>query len=94
MASLHKGWGHFYLTEDTLKSGQSVYLHQSPRLQGNISRVTPEGIYVTWHKFVLDVPECLMKDSKVDVRAASRRFRAFYPKDELRHIGVGRPPLV
>lgn len=76
-----------------MKSGQAVYLHQSPNLRGNISRVTNEGIYVTWHKFVYDVPECLTNDSKVNLREASKRMRVFYPKAELRHIGVGRPPL-
>ena len=76
-----------------MKAGEAVYLNQSPRLMGNISRVTQEGVYITWHKYVTDVPECMTKDSKVDIRAASRRMRVFYPKSEMKHIGVGRPPL-
>lgn len=77
-----------------MKSGMSVYLHQQPELTGNIARVTEDGIYVTWHKYVFDVPECLSRDSKVNVRLAGQRMRVFYPKAELQHIGVGRPPVV
>lgn len=77
-----------------MKSGQSVYLHQQPELRGNIARVTEDGIWVTWHKYVVDVPECLSKDSKVDIRAASKRMRVFYPKGEMSNIGIGRPPVV
>jgi hypothetical protein len=69
----------------------AVYLHQSPALRGNIARVTDEGIYVTWHKYVFDVPECLAKGSNVDVRAASVRTRVFYKKNEMSNIGLGVP---
>ena len=74
-----------------MKSGMAVYLHQSPRLRGNIAQVTEDGIWVTWHKYVLDVPECLAKGSNVDVQAASVRMRVFYPKSEMRNVGIGVP---
>ena len=76
-----------------MKAGQAVYLHQQPALRGNISRVTDEGIYVTWHKYVFDVPDCLSKDSKVNVHLANQRMRVFYPKNEMSNVGIGRPPL-
>lgn len=87
------GVGPLLFTEEYMKSGEAVYLHQQPELRGNISRVTPEGVYVTWHKYVSDVPECLTKDSKVNIALASRRMRVFYPKGEMTNLGVGRPPL-
>lgn len=74
-----------------MKAGMAVYLRTNPMLRGNIARVTPEGIFVTWHKYTLDVPECLQRDSKVNVRLASRRMRVFYPKREMFNVGVGVP---
>lgn len=74
-----------------MKAGMAVYLHQSPMLRGNISRVTKDGIFVTWHKYVTDVPESLKGDMKVNLREASVRMRVFYRKSELKHIGLGVP---
>lgn len=74
-----------------MKAGEAVYLHQNPRLRGNISRVTREGIFVTWHKYVTDVPEALKGDMKVNLREASVRMRVFYRKGELKYIGLGVP---
>jgi hypothetical protein len=74
-----------------MQAGMAVYLHQSPALRGNIARVEEDGIWVTWHKYVFDVPECLSKGSNVDVRAASVRMRVFYPKGEMRNVGIGVP---
>lgn len=76
-----------------MKAGEAVYLHQHPELRGNIARVTDDGVHITWHRYIDDVPEALAKDSNVNIRLASRRTRAFYPKSEMTNIGVGRPPL-
>lgn len=74
-----------------MKSGMAVYLHQSPHMRGNISRVTEDGVYVTWHKYIVDVPEALAKGSNVDIRQASQRMRVFYPNREFPNLGVGIP---
>jgi hypothetical protein len=74
-----------------MKAGESVYLHQNPTLRGNISKVTPEGVYVTWHKYVFDVPEALSPQLKVNVREGSKRMRVFYPTREHPNLGVGTP---
>jgi hypothetical protein len=74
-----------------MKAGMAVYLHQSPALRGNIARVEDDGIWVTWHKYVFDVPECLGKGSNVDYQAANRRMRVFYRKNEMSNIGLGVP---
>lgn len=76
-----------------MKSGMAVYLTQEPRVRGNIARVTEDGVWVTWHKYILDVPEALKGDTKVNVREASKRMRVFYPKDELKFIGLGIPNI-
>lgn len=72
-----------------MKSGMAVYLHQSPQLRGNISRVEKDGFWVTWHKFVTDVPESLK--AKVNVSEASKRMRVFYRWHEAKNVGIGVP---
>lgn len=74
-----------------MKSGEAVYLHQSPNLRGNVSKVTSEGVYVTWHKYVQDVPEALSPNLKVNVREGSKRMRVFYPHREYPNLGLGTP---
>lgn len=74
-----------------MKSGQSVYLHQDPKLRGTISKVTPEGVYVTWHPYVMDVPEAMSPELKVNVREGSKRMRVFYRNGEHANLGVGTP---
>lgn len=74
-----------------MQAGEATYLHQEPRLRGNVARVTKEGFYVTWHRYIDDVPECLAKDSHVDVRAASVRMRVFYRHGEAKNVGFGVP---
>lgn len=76
-----------------MKSGEAVYLHQQPELRGNIARVTADGIWVTWHKYVDDVPECMTEDMKVNIRLSSRRMRVFYRKNEMGNVGIGVPTL-
>lgn len=74
-----------------MKAGESVYLHQSPAMRGNITRVTPDGVWVTWHKYVVDVPEALSPNLKVNVHEGSKRMRVFYHKGEHSNLGVGTP---
>ena len=74
-----------------IKQGIATYLHTNPMLRGNVSKVTPEGFWVTWHPYITDVPEALSKDSKVNVRLGSVRMRVFYPNREARNVGFGVP---
>lgn len=75
-----------------MKAGMAVYLHTSPSLKGNIARVYPDGsIDVTWHPFVMDRPDVLADDLKVNIRLGRRRMRVHYAKHEMTNVGFGVP---
>lgn len=74
-----------------MKSGMAVYLTQNPKLRGNIARISRDGVWITWHPYVFDVPEALKNDSKINVREGSKRMRVFYGKRDLKYIGLGVP---
>lgn len=82
--------GLFYLGGN-VKTGEAVFLKTSPQCRGNVSKVEGGKFRVTWHTFLRDVPECLSRDSGVNIREAGKRARVWYSKGDTFNIGFGSP---
>jgi hypothetical protein len=70
-----------------MQQGIQTYLHTSPDLRGNVSRVGSDWFEVTWHPFMQDRAEA----EALGVLGGRRRMRVRYNKGDAANVGFGVP---